>query len=93
MKTKKMWVTLFIVGLVSILIFFSNVYNSNTSHVTSKISEPDLLISFTNEHLITSYYFNDNILHQEKMTEYPAITLNKDRSTLYYTKRDEQKKN
>ncbi|MCY8917779.1 hypothetical protein MOE20_02485 [Bacillus atrophaeus] len=92
MKNKKVWVTLFIVGLVSILILFSNVYNSNTSHVTSKISEPGLLISFTNAHLITSYYFNDNILHQEKMTEYPAMTLNKDRSTLYYTKRDEQKK-
>ncbi|AKL85007.1 YdjN1 [Bacillus atrophaeus UCMB-5137] len=44
MKNKKMWVTLFIMGLVSILILFSNVYNSNTSHVTSKISDPDLLM-------------------------------------------------
>ncbi|OEI73098.1 hypothetical protein BG616_02280 [Bacillus subtilis] len=92
MQNQKMWVILFVVGLVSILILFSNVYNGHTKHITSKISEPDLLVSFTNAHLITSYYFNDDILHQEKMTEYPSMTLNKDRSTLYYTKRDKQNK-
>ncbi|MCP6683380.1 TolB family protein [Bacillus nakamurai] len=63
---------------------------NNTSSVISSPPVHDLLISFTNERLISSYYINDRVLHKEKMTEYPAVAFTKDKSNLYYTKRDKR---
>ncbi|MFN2747977.1 MULTISPECIES: hypothetical protein [unclassified Bacillus (in: firmicutes)] len=45
----------------------------------------NLLVSFTDEKLVTSYYENQRKLYQEKMTDYPAMALDRKNQMLYFT--------
>ncbi|GIN68618.1 MULTISPECIES: hypothetical protein [Bacillus] len=48
----------------------------------------DLLVSFTDQKLMTSYYENQKVLYKEKMTDYPAMALDRKHQILYYTNLD-----
>ncbi|BCE13254.1 hypothetical protein RSC3_00610 [Bacillus paralicheniformis] len=48
----------------------------------------DLLVSITDQKLMTAYYENQNKLYEEKMTDYPAAALDRKKRILYYTNTD-----
>lgn len=51
----------------------------------AKSGGSDLLVSITDQKLMTAYYENQNKLYEEKMTDYPAMALDrkKTNSLLY----------
>lgn len=53
-------------------------------------SSDKLLVSITNTDLQTKYYENDKVIHEEKLTSYPAFALDQKQQVLYYTGNNEQ---
>ncbi|QIW78918.1 hypothetical protein [Bacillus tequilensis] len=49
-----------------------------------------LLVSITNTDLLTKYYENDKVIHEEKLTSYPAFALDQKQQVLYYTGNNDQ---
>ncbi|MCY7771795.1 hypothetical protein [Bacillus haynesii] len=54
----------------------------------AKSGGSDLLVSITDQKLMTAYYENQNKLYEEKMTDYPAMALDRKKRILYYTNTD-----
>ncbi|MFC9321642.1 hypothetical protein ACFTRE_10820 [Bacillus subtilis] len=53
-------------------------------------SGDELLVSITDTDLLTKYYENDKVIHEEKLTSYPAFALDQKQQVLYYTGNNEQ---
>lgn len=49
-----------------------------------------LLVSITDTDLLTKYYENDKVIHEEKLTSYPAFALDQEQQALYYTSNNDQ---
>ncbi|MCY7784908.1 hypothetical protein MOB06_19455, partial [Bacillus sp. S20C3] len=49
-----------------------------------------LLVSITDTDLLTKYYENDKVIHEEKLTSYPAFVLDQKKQVLYYTGNNDQ---
>ncbi|MBU5262243.1 TolB family protein [Bacillus atrophaeus] len=50
----------------------------------------NLLVSITDTDLLTKYYLNDKVLHEDKLTSYPAFALDQQHDVLYYTGNNDQ---
>ncbi|MFH0348232.1 hypothetical protein ACHADS_17115 [Bacillus vallismortis] len=53
-------------------------------------SGDQLLVSITNTDLLTKYYENDKVIHEEELTGYPAFALDQKQRVLYYTGNNDQ---
>ncbi|MCO4851792.1 hypothetical protein [Bacillus vallismortis] len=53
-------------------------------------SGDELLVSITNTDLKTKYYENDKVIHEDKLTGYPAFALDQKQQVLYYTGNNDQ---
>ncbi|MBU5247172.1 MULTISPECIES: PD40 domain-containing protein [Bacillus] len=49
-----------------------------------------LLVSITDTDLLTKYYENDKVIHEAKLTSYPAFALDQEQQALYYTSNNDQ---
>ncbi len=47
-------------------------------------SGDELLVSITDTDLLTKYYENDKVIHEEKLTSYPAFALDQKAGALLY---------
>ncbi|ATH94600.1 TolB family protein [Bacillus glycinifermentans] len=68
---------------------FAIIHFSAPEKEQTQSDRPDLLVSMTDQKLMTSYYKNNKVLHKEKMTDYPASALDRKHNILYYTNTDE----
>ncbi|TDH74489.1 hypothetical protein DWA27_20365, partial [Acinetobacter baumannii] len=49
-----------------------------------------LLVSITGTDLLTKYYENEKVIHEAKLTSYPAFALDQEQQALYYTSNNDQ---
>ncbi|MEC1259845.1 hypothetical protein P9D34_05160 [Bacillus swezeyi] len=86
---KKKLMIILLTGVILAAGAFTAVYFSSPKKTeTATTGSSDLLVSITDQKLMTAYYENQKKLYQEKMTDYPAMALDRKNQFLYYTNTD-----